>query len=197
MYFVAALLVSWLVQAAAAADLEVTLEGPDQILLVAPANLANTNFNRATVDARDLAPGRLKQLLAPIIASTLEACKASDVRAITLRATSAPDRIGGTTTRFGGLGIYANLPSNDRSSQGNWFLAPFFSFEGSVTTAAGSTEPIELFDVNKIFLQNDRTAQEDFFKYRTQDVEASLAKFAAASLPKALRSALSSHCKGG
>ena len=194
--FVAILLGLSVGRASAQTAAEINIEGPDQLVLVGPSNLANTNFNRATIVLRDLDAGRLKQLLAPIITASLEACKATDIRMITLRAGTSPDRIGGTTSRYGGLGIYANLASHDRNSQGNWFIAPFFFFEGSVTTTSGSTEQVELFEVNRIFLQqNDPTTQEDFFKARTQDVEASLAKFATASLPSAVKKALSSHCQ--
>jgi hypothetical protein len=138
----------------------------------------------------------LQALVAPVIAAALEQCDAPEVRAITLHAAHERDRIGETNTRFGGLGIYANLASNDRHSEGNWFVAPFFAFEGSVTTTSGTTEPIALFEVNRIMLSaTDRTTQEDFFASPTQGVEASLAKFVASSVPKAVKAALSSHCR--
>jgi hypothetical protein len=185
-----------LAPALAMAAVDVRIEGPDQLVLVGPSNLGNTNITRAKVDTRDLGPGRLQGLLAPAIASAVEQCNANDIRAITLHAAHERDRVGETNTRFGGLGIYANLASNDRNSEGNWFVAPFFAFEGSVTTTAGTTERFELFDVNRIMLSaTDRTTQEDFFRSRTQDVEASLAKFVATSVPKAAKAALSSHCR--
>jgi hypothetical protein len=190
------LLAAVLAPALAMAAVDVRIEGPDQLVLVGPSNLGNTNITRAKVDTRDLGPGRLQGLLAPLIASAVEQCNANDIHAITLHAAHERDRIGETNTRFGGLGIYANLASNDRSSQGNWFVAPFFAFEGKVTTTAGATESIELFDVNRIMLSaTDRTTQEDFFGSRTQDVEASLAKFVATGVPKAVKAALSSHCR--
>jgi hypothetical protein len=177
------------------ADVSVTVEGRDQLILVGPSNLSNTNFNRAKVVVKELEPGGLKALLAPVIVSSLAECGASGIKAITLHASEAKDRIGETTTRYGGLGIYANLASNDRTSQGNWFIAPFFSFEGSVTADDGTTQPIELAYMNRIFLlSTDRTTQEEFFGSRTVDVEASLKKFLAANLPNAVRTALSARC---
>ena len=196
MIFQRVMLAFVLAPALALAAVEVEFEGPDRLTLVGPSNLGNTNITRARIDMRELAPGRFKALLAPLISSAVEQCNAGDIRAITLHAAHERDRIGETNTRFGGLGIYANLASNDRSSQGNWFVAPFFAFEGSVTTTSGTTEPIALFEVNRIMLNaTDRTTQEDFFRSRTQDVEASLSKFVAASVPKAVKAALSSHCR--
>ncbi|HEX4332981.1 MAG TPA: hypothetical protein VH040_12630 [Usitatibacter sp.] len=184
-----------LTSSAARAEVAVTVEGPDQLLLVGPSNLSNTNFNRARVVTRDLPPGRLKEIVAPIVAAAVAECGATGIKAISLHASDATDKIGETNTRYGGLGIYANLASNDRNSQGNWFVAPFFLFEGSVMTDSGAAEPIELVSANRIYLQStDRTTQEEFFGSRTADVEASLKKFVAAGLPQALRTALSSHC---
>ncbi|HXF80559.1 MAG TPA: hypothetical protein VN598_16955 [Usitatibacter sp.] len=192
----------WIVAAAwalapitARAAVAVTVEGRDQLVLVGPSNISNTNLNRARIDRRDLEPGSLGELMAPLIVSSLDACGASGIKAVGLHPSEVKDRIGETNSRYGGLGIYANLASDDRNSQGNWFIAPFFAFEGTVTMDDGTAEPIELFNVNRILLaSSDRTTQEDFFRARTVDVEESLKKFLAASLPQAVRAALSAHC---
>jgi len=193
--FCAALLGAFIAPAIAAPT--VAIDGPDQLLLVAPANLGNTNFNRANVDHRQLAAGRLAELLAPTIQSAAEECKAADVAAITLHAQNVPDRIGGTTTRYGGLGIYVNLASADRNSAGGtWYLAPFFAFEGEITTTGGAKEPIELFGLAKVYPQaSDKTTQEDFMRVSTPAVEGSLTKFVAGNLAQAVKKALASHCQ--
>ncbi len=195
--FFIALVVAAFSNAAGGAPVTIKVEGPDQLLLVAPYNLGNSNLLRATLMPREVAPGRLTELLAPAIASAIEACKATDIAAVTLRASSVPDRIGGTNTRYGGLGIYVNLPSNDRKSDGTWYIAPFFSFEGEVITSSGAREPIELFEVTKmgITLGTDGTTQEDFFRASTQAVEASLSRYIPAALPRAVQKALGSHCQ--
>lgn len=193
--WVAAALALELASLGARADVAVTLEGHDQLVLVGPSNLSNTNLNRAKIERRDLVPGSVKELMAPLIVSSLEACGASGIKAITLHPSEATDRIGGTNSRYGGLGIYANLAANDRNSEGNWFIAPFFAFEGTVTRDDGASEPIELFFVSRMLLvSSDRTTQEDFFRLRTVDVEESLKKFLAASLPQAVRTSPSTRC---
>jgi len=197
MRFFAVLVAACVAPAAASAAATIRVEGPDQLLLVGPAHLGNSNLNRATLVAREVAPGRLTELLAPAIASAIEECKATDVAAVTLRASSAPDRIGGTNTRYGGLGIYVNLPSTDRKSEGTWYIAPFFFFEGEVSTSSGAREPIELFDVTKMAVTpgTDGTTQEDFFRSGTPAVEASLSRYVPAALPRAVQRALGSHCQ--
>ena len=182
--------------AAAQASVELKLEAPEALVLVGPANLGNTNLNRATIVVRDLDDAWLSHLIEPIVRKTLAQCNAPDVRAINLRAAKSPDRIGGTTGRYGGLGIYANLPSNDRNSGGNWFIAPFLFFEGTLTTSSGATESFELFELDRIFIETGRTTQEEFFRSRTSDVETALSGFVANNLPKALSTALGKHCHG-
>jgi hypothetical protein len=192
-----AALLSLVAPAIASAAITVNVEGPDQVLLVGPSNLGNTNINRATVVPRELPSGRLKELLAPTIAAAIEQCKASDIASITLRASSVPDRIGGTSTRYGGLGIYVNLPSADRKSEGTWYVAPFFALEGEVSTSSGAREPIELFSVSRMAVTagTDGTTQEDFFRAATPAIEASLSKYIAAALPRAVQKAVGSHCQ--
>jgi hypothetical protein len=195
--FAIVLAAATLAPAAGSAAVTVNVEGPDQLLLVGPAHTGNTNINRSKLVPREVAPGRLTQLLAPAITSAIEECKATDVTAVTLRASGAPDRIGGTTTRYGGLGIYVNLPSTDRNSDGTWYIAPFFAFEGEVSTGSGSREPIELFGVTKMNLTPGTlgTTQEDFFRSDAAAVEASLSKYIPAALPKAVQKALGAHCQ--
>jgi len=191
-----ALLALALSPAQAAATVEFAYDGPDQLVLVSRPNQAGSNINRAALKYRELDHDRVQLLLAPAVASAIDECKPKDIKSLTLRPASVPDRIGETTTRYGGLGIFANLPSASRVSAGNWFLAPFFYLEGTVTTLGGATESIELSEVDRIMVDVDLMTQEKFIEEaRTKDLQDLMVKILGSSLPKALQKALSSHCQ--
>ena len=119
-----------------------------------------------------------------------------DVRGVVISAEPMRDRIGETFTRIGGLGLYLNLPLGSKVNIGNFYLAPFFAGKVSLVGDAGTLQSAELFEFERMIVENPQSTQEFFLDARTADIEASLATFMKARLPAAIRRALGSRCPG-
>jgi hypothetical protein len=181
--------------AGALADLTVKYEGPDILTLVTRANTAGTNARGAAMQVRELPADRLNQVLGPIVAKALEGCAMDGVSRVAIKPAVSLDRIGGTMSRFQGLGIYVNLSLADRVTIGNWYVAPFFSIGVSLLGEADKVqESADLLEFNRVILDRDVMSQDKFLDAKTADVEATVIAFAQARLPSSLRSAFARRC---
>jgi hypothetical protein len=173
-----------------------TYEGENAISLVAEPNSTGSNLRRARVDVRALPEHSFTQTLAPIVDRALQDCAMDDVRAIVMKAHGSSDRIGNTSARLTGPGIYVNLPSADHvGGSGNWYIAPFYSIEVSVSGASGALESFELFEFNRIPVPNENLTQENMMKMKDEDLEVTIVDFAKRTMPAAVRKALPRRCK--
>jgi hypothetical protein len=175
---------------------ETTYEGDNAMSLVTRPNSAGTNLRRASIDVRRLPEGSYTQTLAPLVDKGLQGCAMDDVRKIVMTARNTSDRIGNTSTRITGPGIYVNLSSStDHVDTGNWYLAPFYSIGVALQGDQGTIESFDLFEFEQVTIDRDRMTQEQFLKVKDEDVELSIVDFAKRSLPAAVRKALPRRCK--
>jgi len=173
-----------------------TYEGENAMSLVTRPNSAGTNLRRATIDVRKLPEGSYTQTLAPLVDKGLQGCAMDDVRKIEMRAHTSPDRIGNTSTRITGPGIYVNLASSsDHVETGNWYLAPFYSIDVALSGDKGPLETFQLFEFEQVIIDRDRMTQEEFLKVKDEDVELSIVDFARRTMPAAVRKALIQRCR--
>ena len=136
--------------AAAAAGWEVRYDGPDEMVLVERPNNAGRNTQRAAVHTKELREGRLASALEPILANALEPCAKEESGEVVVKPATMIDRIGQSTTRMSGVGIYLNLPDADRVEYGNFYVAPFFSFAVSFAPKGGPVERADVFGFRRV-----------------------------------------------
>ncbi|HLX24302.1 MAG TPA: hypothetical protein VKR38_13225 [Usitatibacter sp.] len=171
-------------------------EGENSVSLVAVPNSTGSNVRRGRVDVRQLPEGSYTQSIAPIVDSALQGCAMDDVRKVVMKAHGSSDLIGSTTTRLTGPGIYMNLPSADHvGGTGNWYFAPFYSIEVSLSGESGPLESFMLFEFERIVVPNENVTQEAMLKLKAEDLEVTIRDFAKRTMPAALRKALPRRCK--
>ena len=173
-----------------------TYEGENTLSLVAEPNSTGSNLRRARIDVRTLPEGSYTQALGALVDKGLQGCAMDDVRKVVMKARGSPDLIGNTTTHLAGPGIYINLPSSGRAGIGNWFLAPYYSIEVSLSGENGPLESFNLFEFDSIILQGEPMTQESFMRTKDDDLVVAIVGFARKTLPDAVKKALPKRCKG-
>jgi hypothetical protein len=108
----------------------------DELSLVSRPSGVGSNVNRARVEKRPLAPGRMKELMTPYIKSEAACAGFLADAQYTIEAASMPDRIGYTGTRLTGAGLYVGLPeagvTNARSTA---YIAPYIALDLAISDA--------------------------------------------------------------
>ena len=181
--------------ASAAAGWEVRYDGPDEMTLVERPNSAGRNPQRAAVHTKGLREGRLASALEPILANALEPCAREESGEVVVKPAIMIDRIGQSTTRMSGVGIYFNLPDADRVEYGNFYIAPFFSFSVSFAPKGGSVDEADVYSFNRLAVDpRVPTTQDKFLETGPAELMPTVLKFVDARLRTALHEAFPNRC---
>ena len=181
--------------AAAATGWEVRYDGPDEMVLVERPNSAGRNTQRASVHTKELRSGRLASALEPILANALEPCAKEDAGEVVVKPAMMIDRIGQSTTRMSGVGIYLNLPDADRVEYGNFYIAPFFSFSVSFAPAGRPAEVADVYSFNRLAVDpRVPTTQDKFLETSPAEIMPTILNFVDARLRDALHEAFPNRC---
>lgn len=179
----------------AALSWEVRYDGPDQVVLVERPNSAGRNTQRAGVHTKELRSGRLASALEPILANALEPCAKEESGEVVVKPAVMIDRIGQSTTRMSGIGIYLNLPDADRVEYGNFYIAPFFSFSVSFAPKGGAVEQADVYGFNRLAVDpRVPTTQDKFLETSPAELMPTVLAFVDARLRGALHEAFPDRC---
>jgi len=181
--------------AAAAAGWEVRYDGPDEMVLVERPNSAGRNTQRAAVHTKELREGRLASALEPILANALEPCAKEESGEVVVKPATMIDRIGQSTTRMSGVGIYLNLPDADRVEYGNFYVAPFFSFSVSFAPKGRPVEQADVYSFNRLAVDpRVPTTQDKFLETSPAELMPTVLNFVDERLRLALHEAFPDRC---
>jgi len=189
---VTCLLLAWGGQATGS-PLEVSYKGPDTLTLVTRPNRAGSNIRFALLHVRQLPDGTWAQILPPLVSDALQRCSMQGVSTVTVEAAIADDKIGDTSTRLQGLGMYVNLSAANRVSTGNWFLAPYYSVRVSLA-GEGSPDTSAILEYDRLAVPTDFMNEDAFMAVRTEDAQKTVVAFVKKTLPGSLARAFPKRC---
>ena len=170
----------------------------DELSLVSRPSGVGSNVNRAKVEKRALAPGRMKEMMTPYIKSEAACAEFLANGQYTIENASMPDRIGYTGTHLTGAGLYVGLPeagvTNGRSTA---YIAPYIALDLDVADASGrSRGVIELREFRRYELRNvDELGDAGFLKLDTPGLEAAVKAYADKAVPAAIERWAQEGCK--
>jgi hypothetical protein len=170
----------------------------DELSLVSRPSGVGSNVNRAKVEKRALAPGRMKELMTPYIKSDAACAEFLANAQYTIEPGSMPDRIGYTGTHLTGAGLYVGLPeagiTNARSTA---YIAPYIALDLDVADASGRERGvIELREFHRYELRNvDELGDAGFLKLDTPGLEAAVKAYADQAVPAAIERWAQEGCK--
>lgn len=190
--YMTCLLLAWCGQAAAG-PLEVSYKGPDTLTLVTRPNRAGSNIRFGLLHVRQLPEGAWATILAPMIGDALARCSMQGVSTVTVEPALMEDKIGETSTRLQGLGMYVNLSAANRVSTGNWFLAPYYSIKVSLA-GEGSPDTAAVVEFERLAIPTDFMNEDAFMEVRTEDVQKTVVAFVRKTLPGSLARAFPQRC---
>ncbi|HWH38849.1 MAG TPA: hypothetical protein VNU21_03370 [Usitatibacter sp.] len=170
----------------------------DELWLVSRPSGVGSNVNRAKVDKRALAPGRMKELMTPYIKSDAACAEFLANAQYTIEAASMPDRIGYTGTHLTGAGLYVGLPeAGVTTGRSTAYIAPYIALDLDVADASGKSRGvIELREFRRYELRNvDELGDAGFLKLDTPGLEAAVKAYADKAVPAAIERWAQEGCK--
>ena len=170
----------------------------DELWLVSRPSGVGSNVNRAKVDKRALAPGRMKELMTPYIKSDAACADFLANAQYTIEAASMPDRIGYTGTHLTGAGLYVGLPeAGVTTGRSTAYIAPYIALDLDVADASGKSRGvIELREFRRYELRNvDELGDAGFLKLDTPGLEAAVKAYADKAVPAAIERWAQEGCK--
>ena len=170
----------------------------DELWLVSRPSGVGSNVNRAKVDKRALAPGRMKELMTPYIKSDAACAEFLANAQYTIEAASMPDRIGYTGTHLTGAGLYVGLPeAGVTTGRSTAYIAPYIALDLEVADASGKSRGvIELREFRRYELRNvDELGDAGFLKLDTPGLEAAVKAYADKAVPAAIERWAQEGCK--
>ena len=170
----------------------------DELWLVSRPSGVGSNVNRAKVDKRALAPGRMKELMTPYIKSDAACAEFLANAQYTIEAASMPDRIGYTGTHLTGAGLYVGLPeAGVTTGRSTAYIAPYIALDLDVADASGKSRGvIELREFRRYELRNvDELGDAGFLKLDTPGLEAAVKAYADKAVPAAIERWGQEGCK--
>ena len=178
---------------AGASPREVSYKGPDTLTLVTRPNRAGSNVVFGLLHVRQLPEGTWAQILPPMISEALDRCSMQGISSVSVESAITADKIGETSTRLEGLGIYVNLSAANRVSTGNWYLAPYYSIKVSLV-GGGNADSTAVFEYDRLVVPIDFMNEDAFLEVRTEDVQKTVVAFVKQRLPASLARAFPQRC---
>jgi len=170
----------------------------DELSLVSRPSGVGSNLNRAKVEKRALAPGRMKELMTPYIKSDAACAEFLASAQYTIEPASMPDRIGYTGTHLTGAGLYVGLPeAGVTTGRSTAYIAPYIALDLEVADASGKSRGvIELREFRRYELRNvDELGDAGFLKLDTPGLEAAVKAYADKAVPAAIERWAQEGCK--
>lgn len=158
-------------------------------LMYRPTSIGN--INRARIEKRELPAGRIKDMLGPYLAQSDAPC-AAPLKAgnYTLVPVEMPDRVGFTSSRMSGAGMYMSLPETGVTQPGHSYIAPFLAFD--VKMQDGVVLPLR--EYQRYDLNFDELGSNNF-KVDTETLEKSVKVFAQKAVPAKVAAWAEKGCK--
>ena len=128
-----------------------------------------------------------------MVSEAFDRCSMRGVSTVTVEPAIMEDKIGETSTRLQGLGMYVNLSAANRVSTGNWFLAPFYSLKVSLA-GEGSPNTATVVEFDRLAIPTDFMNEDAFMEARTEDVQETVVAFVKKTLPGSLARAFPQRC---